>query len=141
MKKVLPKRVPTQDNLYDFFISRARANLHVVLCFSPVGEKFRNRSLKFPGLISGCTVDWFQKWPKDALIAVSRHFLQDFPIVCTADVKKGIIELMAFVQEIVSNFCNEYFERYIQFLPLFSFIFEGFIFKKLLKIQKTTESS
>lgn len=36
MKKVQPKRPPTGDNLYDFFISRARSNLHVVLCFSPV---------------------------------------------------------------------------------------------------------
>lgn len=36
MKKKDPKRLPTQDNLYDFFISRARNNLHIVLCFSPV---------------------------------------------------------------------------------------------------------
>lgn len=36
MKKVLPKKAPTVDNLYDFFISRSRSNLHVALCFSPV---------------------------------------------------------------------------------------------------------
>ena len=51
MKKAAPKIPPTQ--VYEFFISRARANLHVVLCFSPVGEKFQQRSLKFPGLFSG----------------------------------------------------------------------------------------
>lgn len=38
MKKVYPKRIPTNDILYDFFISRARSNLHIVLCFSPVSD-------------------------------------------------------------------------------------------------------
>ena len=36
MKKELPKKAPTPENLYEYFISRARKNLHVVLCFSPV---------------------------------------------------------------------------------------------------------
>lgn len=36
MKKKQPKRPPTRDNLYDFFIASARNNLHIVLCFSPV---------------------------------------------------------------------------------------------------------
>ena len=111
MKKVDPKRIPTQDNLYDFFISRARNNLHVVLCFSPVGEKFRNRALKFPGIISGCMIDWFQKWPMDALIAVSYHLLKDYEIKCPVEVKNQLIEMMAFVQDKASDTCTEYFER------------------------------
>ena len=59
MKKEFPKRPPTSENLYDYFASRCKKNLHVVLCFSPVGNKFRARSLKFPGLISGCTINWY----------------------------------------------------------------------------------
>jgi dynein heavy chain len=43
MKKQYPRRPPTNENLYDYFLSRVRQNLHVVLCFSPVGEKFRKR--------------------------------------------------------------------------------------------------
>lgn len=111
MKRADAKRIPTQDNLYDFFITRARNNLHIVLCFSPVGEKFRNRSLKFPGLISGCMIDWFQKWPVDALIAVSEYFLGSAEIVCQPKVKQDLISIMAFVQDNVSDVCSEYFER------------------------------
>ena len=40
MKKEYPRLPPTQDNLYNYFISRARNNLHVVLCFSPVIDFF-----------------------------------------------------------------------------------------------------
>lgn len=112
MKKNEPKRIPTQDNLYDYFISRARKYLHIVLCFSPVGEKFRNRSLKFPGLISGCMVDWFQKWPMDALVEVSNYFLKDYSIECRPQVKQDLIEIMAFVQDNVSDICVEYFDRF-----------------------------
>ena len=111
MKKKEPKRIPTQENLYDFFITRARNNLHVVLCFSPVGEKFRSRALKFPGLISGCMIDWFQKWPMDALVAVSTYLLKDTEITCTPEVKDELIKIMAFVHDSVSETCSDYFER------------------------------
>ncbi|XP_033111994.1 dynein heavy chain 5, axonemal-like [Anneissia japonica] len=112
MKKEFPRRPPTNENLYEYFLSRVRSNLHVVLCFSPVGEKFRGRSLKFPGLISGCTMDWFSRWPKDALIAVSQHFLSNFEIVCTDTVKKSVVNTMGVFQDLVAESCIDYFQRF-----------------------------
>jgi len=38
MKREFGKREPTMDNLYAYFISRVRKNLHLVLCFSPVSS-------------------------------------------------------------------------------------------------------
>uniref|UniRef100_A0A3Q1JKI8 AAA+ ATPase domain-containing protein n=1 Tax=Anabas testudineus TaxID=64144 RepID=A0A3Q1JKI8_ANATE len=112
MKKELPRVPPTFDNLYDYFISRSRKNLHVVLCFSPVGQKFRSRSLKFPGLISGCTMDWFTPWPNEALVAVSNYFLSDFPMVCSTDVKASVVITMGTYHDKVSSTCESYFERF-----------------------------
>ncbi|OXB71013.1 UNVERIFIED_CONTAM: hypothetical protein H355_008664 [Colinus virginianus] len=31
----------TKDSLWEFFINRIRKNIHVVLCFSPVGDHLR----------------------------------------------------------------------------------------------------
>jgi dynein heavy chain, axonemal len=112
MKKEYPKRPPTNENLYDYFLTRVRSNLHVCLCFSPVGGKFRSRSLKFPGLISGCTMDWFQRWPKDALIAVSKHFILNYDISCTAQSKNELVVAMGEFQDQIAESCSEYFNRF-----------------------------
>lgn len=77
---VRPDDEPTSDDLWAFFIERVRAHLHIVLCFSPVGDKFRTRAHKFPALINGCTVDWYLPWPAQALTAVAEHFMGSFEI-------------------------------------------------------------
>jgi dynein heavy chain len=72
MKAAQPGVPDTWDNLYSFFLNRVRDNLHVMLCFSPVGDKFARRAMQFPGLINGCTIDWFLPWPEEALTSGGR---------------------------------------------------------------------
>lgn len=133
MKKQYPRRPPTNENLHDYFLSRVRQNLHVVLCFSPVGEKFRKRGtlflhhhplsdlllsvhkkkgLQFPGLIANCTIDWFLRWPRDALVAVADHFLSSFNVVSTELIKKELVQCMGSVHDGVAEYCSQYFQKY-----------------------------
>ena len=112
MKRECPKMPPTPDNAIAWFLERIKLNLHVVLCFSPIGETFRQRALKFPALISGCTIDWFQPWPKEALVAVASHFMSDFPLGTGSESKKGLFKTMASVQDSVAEACQTYFQRY-----------------------------
>ncbi|CAF1397791.1 unnamed protein product [Rotaria sordida] len=113
MKKEYPKRILTNENLQNYYYERLRKNLHIVLCFSPDNRKFRERALKFPALVSGCTIDWFHRWPLDALIAVSNVYLNRFDILVTSNtIKKNIIELMADIHDDVSRICENYYEKF-----------------------------
>lgn len=55
--------VPTKDNCYKFFIDRVKRNLHMSICFSPVGDGFRNKAKKFPAIINNTVIDYFHPWP------------------------------------------------------------------------------
>lgn len=68
--------------------------------------------MKFPGLISGCTIDWFQRWPKEALISVADHFLSNFEIVSTPEVKKQLVQSMGTIHDEVADTCANYFAKY-----------------------------
>lgn len=49
-----PEFVDTRECLAAFYGRRVRERLHLVLSFSPMGDRLRHRSRRFPGLISGC---------------------------------------------------------------------------------------
>ena len=44
---------------------QVRTNLHVILCFSPVGEKLRIRARQFPALVNCTSLDWLRPWPAE----------------------------------------------------------------------------
>lgn len=69
--------------------------------------------MKFPGLISGCTMDWFSRWPRDALVAVAGHFLNMFDISCSKETKEQLINNMGEVHDKVASLCVDYFQRLI----------------------------
>ncbi|CAH8511548.1 unnamed protein product [Schistosoma rodhaini] len=66
--------------IFRFFIERVRANLHIILCMSPIGEPFRNRIRMFPAFVNCTTIDWFSEWPLEALLEVSEKYLASVDI-------------------------------------------------------------
>ncbi|TMW57037.1 hypothetical protein Poli38472_002962 [Pythium oligandrum] len=60
---------------WQWLVQEIKRNLHVVLCFSPATPEFRVRARKFPALFNCTSIDWFQPWPKDALLSVATRFL------------------------------------------------------------------
>ena len=70
------KRVDTIETINSTFIERVRDNLHITLCMSPVGDTLRVRCRMFPSLVNCCTLNWFSRWPEEALLYVSSEFLK-----------------------------------------------------------------
>ncbi|KAI9002652.1 dynein heavy chain and region D6 of dynein motor-domain-containing protein [Gaertneriomyces semiglobifer] len=96
-----------RDSVYQFFINRVRDNLHIVFATSPVGDTFRNRCRMFPSLVNCCTIDWFDEWPKDALLSVSRRFLE-FVDLGTDQMKNNIAEMCVEIHESVGQIAKKF---------------------------------
>jgi dynein heavy chain len=103
---------PTTFEVYDYFLNRLRDNLHVVLCFSPVGNKFRERARKFPALFNECSIDWFLPWPEEALSSVAQNFLANFTqLEAKEEVKAQLPKWMAQVHLKINGICDEYYSK------------------------------
>lgn len=82
--------VPDRKNCWDYFLRNIRKNLHVCLCFSPVGDDFRTRALRFPALVNCTVMDVFHSWPREALYSVGKKFLRNVDL--GSDVERDVIE-------------------------------------------------
>jgi dynein heavy chain, axonemal len=67
----------TKDDLWNYFLEKAKDNLHIIMAMSPAGDSLRIRSRNFPGLVSNTSIDWFFSWPEEALTSVANYFLTD----------------------------------------------------------------
>mmetsp|Transcript_91601 Transcript_91601/g.126301 ORF Transcript_91601/g.126301 Transcript_91601/m.126301 type:complete len:555 (-) Transcript_91601:1908-3572(-) len=135
--------VDSKDNCWKFFIDRVKKNLHMALCFSPVGESFRSRARKFPALINCTVIDWFHPWPEQALLNVASKFLKDVPMP-SDDVRDAVERFMPYSFKIVGIYSSKILEqerRYVYTTPK-SFLELIKLFQVMLgKKQKELEES
>jgi dynein heavy chain len=101
--------IDSPENLWDFFLDKVRKYLHVCLCFSPVGDKFRIRARNFPALINCTVIDWFQPWPHEALVSVAGRFLAEIP-----DIEPELLENLQFHCAFTHTAVNDASIKYLE---------------------------
>uniref|UniRef100_A0A8C4ZUY6 Dynein, axonemal, heavy chain 6 n=1 Tax=Gadus morhua TaxID=8049 RepID=A0A8C4ZUY6_GADMO len=102
--------------VFQYFVTRVRARLHIVLCMSPVGDAFRSRCRMFPSLVNCCTIDWFVQWPREALLSVSQTFFQHEDFGGGEELKASFslmcVEVHVSVTDMAERFYGELRRRY-----------------------------
>lgn len=63
------------DVMNEWLVRRIKDFMHLSICMSPIGDKFRNYTRMFPALINNTTIDWFMPWPMEALEEVANKFI------------------------------------------------------------------
>jgi len=99
-----------RDAIYSHFVQLVRENLHIALCVSPIGDAFRVRCRMFPSLINCCTIDWFDEWPKDALLSVAERYFEKVDVGSEQN-KRSICEICVEMHYSVGIASDDFFSR------------------------------
>lgn len=132
--------------LYDLFISLIREQLHIILCVSPVSDKFRHCILNYPAFINCCTIDWFNPWPDDALLAIAHRFLAEDVEFLTEPEQTSITASFVEFFKSASLLANKYYNQYRKhiYIPPMTYIesittFKDRLIKKKAEFEKKTK--
>eukprot|EP00659_Diplonema_papillatum_P003564 gene3564-5529_t len=95
---------------WKYFISKVQANLHTVLCFSPVGQQLATWCRHFPALATTTVIDWFHSWAPEALFSVSRRFLSapDFALSGESSLVDACASSISETHLFVTSLADEY---------------------------------
>ena len=104
------RKVETTDLCQQLFIDRVREFFHIALCMSPVGDSLRVRCRKFPSLVNCCTLDWFSRWPADALLYVSRAFLKDLDLP-SDEIRENISQMCMKIHTSVEDASDRFYDE------------------------------
>ena len=86
--------------------------MHIVLAFSPVGDKFRDRCRQFPSIINCCTIDWYNLWPTEALYSVaSRQYSEVKELLDIENYIDELSTISVFIHESVKKASDDFYEE------------------------------
>uniref|UniRef100_F7F2H3 AAA+ ATPase domain-containing protein n=1 Tax=Ornithorhynchus anatinus TaxID=9258 RepID=F7F2H3_ORNAN len=101
----------SRQAILSFFLKEVYRNLHIILTVSPAGSNFRKNCRRYPALVSCCTIDWYEKWPEEALLNVANcHLRQKTKIKAKA--QENLIEVLAKTCVEIHNSITEMAQHY-----------------------------
>lgn len=100
------ENVETTEQLMTLFTETTKKKLHVVLCFSPIGDNLKNKIRMFPALVNCCTIDWYFEWPLDALVSVAERFIGE--VEQPETVKGQCVELVKYFHTNTQEWAAEF---------------------------------
>ena len=65
----------------------------------------------FPSLINCCTIDWFDRWPEEALQSVSQQFFEALDLPDRETVLPGLCDMSSIVHSTVVREADRFFEE------------------------------
>jgi dynein heavy chain len=131
----------TPTELYLYFVERCKENMHIVLCFSPIGDAFRTRLRQFPALVNCCTINWFTEWPADGLASVAKRFLGE--VEMEEKTRASCVSICAIFDESVRRGSKKFLEeeRRINYVTPTSYLELISTFKSLLGVKRAELST
>eukprot|EP01084_Bolivina_argentea_P281903 482434_1 len=94
------------QSVLSLFVEKCKNNIHIFLCLSPIGDDFRTRLRRFPSLVNCCTIDWFHRWPEQALKSVANRYLSGVDLA--EDIKIKVVDACVTMQETVIEIADEF---------------------------------
>ena len=93
-------------NVIEAFNDEVKKYLHIVLCFSQIGDNFKEKVKMYPSIVNCCNIDWFFEWPEDALTSVAHFYLDNIPIK-EEEIEKSI-EIIKYFHYTTKEYCNKF---------------------------------
>lgn len=103
-------KIDTTDIILQVFTERVREHFHICLAMSPVGDSLRIRCRQFPSLVNCCTLDWFSRWPAEALLYVSSEFLKEVEMP-NEEVRRQVSEMCMIIHTSVESISLKFWEE------------------------------